>query len=53
MLPVISWRVLQTLVGALAKLRKATIGFVISLSVHPSAWNNSVTIERIFMKFDI
>jgi len=38
-----------------AKLRKATIGFVISvrMSVPPSAWNNSPSTGRIFMKFDI
>jgi hypothetical protein len=40
--------------GKLAKLRKATISFVMSvcLSVRPSAWNNSVPTGRIFMKFD-
>ena len=36
--------------AALAKLRKATISFVIS--VRPSAWNKSALTERIFMKFD-
>jgi hypothetical protein len=44
--------------GAVAKLRKATISFVMSVctSVRLSAWNNSVPTERIFtkcfMKFD-
>jgi hypothetical protein len=37
--------------GAFAKLRKATISFV--MSVCPSAWNNWVPTERIFIKFDI
>jgi hypothetical protein len=37
--------------GAYAKLRKATISFV--MSVRPSAWNNSAPAGRIFVKFDI
>ena len=37
--------------GAFAKLRKATVSFV--MSVRLSAWNNSVPIGRIFMKFVI
>jgi len=37
--------------GAFAKLRKATISFV--MSVRPTAWNSSAPKERIFMKFDI
>jgi hypothetical protein len=37
--------------GAFAKLRKATIGFV--TPVRLSAWNNSAPTARIFMKFDI
>ena len=37
--------------GAFAKLRKATISFVISVCL--SAWKNSAPIGRIFMKFDI
>jgi hypothetical protein len=37
--------------GALAKLRKAAISFV--MSVCPSAWNNSASTGRIFVKFDI
>ena len=37
--------------GAFAKLRKATISFV--MSVRPSAWNDSAPTGRIFMKFDI
>jgi len=36
--------------GAFAKLRKATISFV--LSVRPSADKNSVPTCRIFVKFD-
>ena len=36
---------------AFAKLRKATISFV--MSVCPSAWNSSASTGRIFMKFDI
>jgi len=37
--------------GAFAKLRKATICFV--MCVHPFACNNSVPTGRIFMEFDI
>jgi len=37
--------------GALVKLRKATISFL--MSVRPSARNNSAPTGRIFMKFDI
>jgi hypothetical protein len=40
-----------TVVGAFAKLRKATISFV--MSVCPSEWNNSAPSGRIFMKFYI
>jgi hypothetical protein len=40
-----------TFLGALAKLRKATICFV--MSVCPSAWNYSFPTVRIFIKFDI
>jgi len=44
-------------VGAFAKLRKAIINFVITLSVflsvRPFAWNNSASTGRIFIKFDI
>jgi len=39
-----------TLLGALAKLRKATICFVMSLC--PGAWNFSVPTVLIFMKFE-
>jgi hypothetical protein len=41
--------------SAIAKLRKATISFVVSVckSVRPSARNNSTTSGRIFMKFGI
>ena len=41
--------------GAFAKLRKATICFVMSVrpSVRPSAWNNSAPTGRNSMKFDI
>jgi hypothetical protein len=35
--------------AAFAKLRRATLSFV--MSVHPSAWNNSVPAGRIFIKF--
>jgi hypothetical protein len=40
--------------GALAKLRKETIDFVMSVrsSVRLSTWNNSAPTGRIFMKFD-
>jgi hypothetical protein len=38
------------MLGALAKLRKATITF---LSVCPSGWNNSASTGRILMKLDI
>jgi hypothetical protein len=37
--------------GAFAKLRKATISFVVSVRL--PAWNNSTPIRRIFMKFDV
>ena len=42
-------------VGPFAKLRKATISFVMSVcpSVRPSAWNNSAPTGRIVMKVDI
>ena len=40
------------IVGAFAKLLKATVSFV--MSVCPSVlWNNSARTGRIFMKFDI
>jgi hypothetical protein len=39
------------LLGAFAKLRKATISFV--MSVRLSAWNNSATTGRIFSELDI
>ena len=39
------------LLGAFAKLRKATIGFVMPLCSY--AWNNSAPTGRILMKFDI
>jgi len=40
--------------GAVAKLRKATVSFAMSacLSVRLFAWNNSAPTGRIFMKFD-
>ena len=41
----------KSFLDAFAKLRKATIGSV--MSVCPSAWNNSAPTGRIFMKFDI
>jgi hypothetical protein len=37
--------------GAFAKLRKATLSFV--MFVRLSAWNNSTPIGRILIKFDI
>jgi hypothetical protein len=40
------------LLGAFPKLRKARMSFVMPVC-RPSAWNNSVHIGRIFMKFDI
>jgi hypothetical protein len=41
--------------GAFAKVRKATISFVISVRpfVRLSAWNNSAPTGQIFMKFGI
>jgi len=39
------------LLGTFAKLRKATISFV--MSVRLSAWNKSAPTERIFVKFGI
>jgi len=49
------WNNLCALLGAVAKLRKATVSFVISAlrSVRPSARNNSAFTGRIFMKFRI
>ena len=46
---------LTLLTGAFAKLRIATISFVMSVrpSVYLSAWNNSAPTGRIFIKFDI
>ena len=44
-------RYLGLFLGAFAKLRKATVTFV--MSVCPSAWNNSVSTGRILMKPDI
>jgi hypothetical protein len=42
-------------IDALAKFQKMTISLVMSIcpSLCLSAWNNSVTNGRIFMKFDI
>jgi len=37
--------------GAFAELRKATVGFVVSLC--PSAWNSLASTRQIFMKFGI
>ena len=37
--------------GASAKLRKATVSFV--MSVRPSAWNNWASTRPIFMEFDV
>ena len=42
--------IFRTLLGAFAKLRKAT--FSLAMSVCLSAWNNSAPNRRIFMKFD-
>jgi hypothetical protein len=41
---------IRSVLGALGKLRKATIVFVMFIypSFRPSAWNNSVLIGRIF-----
>ena len=39
------------ILGAFAKLRKATICYVMSVRLCP--WNNLATVEQIFMKFDI
>ena len=48
-------RSLGQLLGAHAKLRKATVSVVMSacLSVCPSAWNSSAPTGRIFMKLGI
>ena len=43
-----------TLVGAVAKLRKATVSFMSAYpSVRPSAWNNSASTGLTSIKFDI
>jgi len=42
---------LTVVLWVLAKLRKATISFV--MSVHPSVWNNWAPPRRNFIKFDI
>ena len=39
--------------GAFSKVRKATISFVMCLSIRPTARNNSVPTGRILIKFDI
>ena len=46
---------LYIVLGAMAKFRKATISFVLSLNptVYLSAWNNSALTGRIFMKFEL
>jgi hypothetical protein len=43
---------LRSSLGAFAKLRKATVGFIMSvcLFVRPSAWNKSAPTVWIFMK---
>jgi len=45
----------EVYLGAFARLRKATFSVVMSvcLSVRPSAYNNSASIGRIFIKCDI
>jgi hypothetical protein len=45
----------KAFLGAFAKMRKATISFVMSLrlSIHPSAWNNLAFTGHIFTKFYI
>jgi len=42
---------MKVVLGHFAKLRKATISFVISVCL--SAWNNSTPAGQIFLKFDI
>jgi len=41
------------ILGASAKLRKASVSFVVSVCLCPSAWNNSTLTARIFIKFEI
>jgi len=41
---------IRYILGAFAKLRKATINFVVSFV--PSAWSNSAPTGRIFMKLE-
>ena len=43
----------DTVLGAFAKLRRATVSFVMSvrMSVRPSVWNTSPPTERILAKF--
>jgi len=43
----------QINLGAFVKFRKATVSFVMCLSVRTSAWNNSAFTGRIFVKFGI
>ena len=45
----------EQFLGAFAKLRKATISFVMSVcpSARLSAWNNSAPNGRNFLKFDV
>jgi hypothetical protein len=45
------YKIYWLFLGAFAKLRKATISFV--MSVYPSAWNNSAPTELISIKHDI
>ena len=50
---VVNYRKIRALrfLGAFAKLRKATVSFI--MSVRPSEWNNSAPNKRIFMKCGI
>ena len=46
---------MSCVLGALAKLRKASTGFVMSvcLPAHPSAWKSLARIGQIYIKLDI
>jgi len=46
----LSFHSVDEFLGALAKLGKATISFVMSVCLY--AWNNSAPIGRIFTEFD-
>jgi hypothetical protein len=49
----LQFRPTRLFLGAFAKLRKATISFVILVCLSVVAWNNSAPTKRILIKLDI